>query len=83
LRTVKAVQICAAAAAGLIHNIDRVAFAQEKLCPAFPAVGRPREIGPGLCSAVNENDRIGVTLMGWNLEFRIDLSAHYVRIFDG
>src|SRR5262249_62135090 len=48
--------------AGLIDHIDRVALADEVLCPAFASVGRPEITGGGAAAPMHEDDRIGLRL---------------------
>ena len=78
-RTVEPGLVCAPATTGLVHHVDGVALAQEKLRPAFPAVGRPGEIRAGLISPVDHQDGITMFPQGGNLELRVDLAAHRLR----
>ena len=68
--------IAGAAARDLIDDIDRIAAAQEILCPAFAAVRRAGEIGSGLAAAMDHDDRVGMREFLRDLEFGVELPDH-------
>ena len=63
--------VSGSAAAGLIHDVYRVALPQEKLSPALAAVRRSCEVRAGLPAAVDHNDRPGMSLLRWNLKIDV------------
>src|SRR5580704_15734242 len=69
--------IAGAAARDLVDDIDRIAAAQEILCPPFATVRCAGEIGSGLAAAMDHDDRVEVCEFLRDLEFGVELPDHW------
>src|SRR5262249_32140299 len=60
----------------LVDYVHCITLAQEELCPAFTTIWCSSEVGSGLTSAVDHDDRPRVCLPARDLELGIEVPSH-------
>ena len=75
LPPVDRIDIGRAAAADLIHDVDRIAPGEEILAPAIAAVGRAHVARAGEAAALDHHDRVGLRAVGRDEVFDIGLAG--------
>ena len=81
LRPIDRLDIGRAAAADLVHDVDRIALGEEILAPAVAAVGRAHVARAREAAALDHHDRVGMRAVGRDVVFDIGLAGEHRAVF--